>query len=114
MGGFKLVGENYVVHSTAPIVCYCPGYVGRIDKVTEEALLRKPSQVLDPYTDLPVEIRAHFLAHHLPTDMAYAVRSREIDDVIHEVRTPWIVDASTVDGSPGWGSQFATFTEADP
>jgi len=104
MGGFKLVGKNYVVHSTAPVVCYCMGYVGPIDDQTENDLLKKRVQVLDPYTDLPPQQRGHFLAHHMPDDMSYAVRSREIDDEIREPETPPL----DVSGTEGWGSQFAT------
>ena len=106
MGGFKLIGEKSVIYSTAPVVCYCVGYIGQVDGSTEENLVRKTPRILDPYTDLPVPQRGEFLSHHLPTDMSYAVRPREMSDNIKEPGTPTL----NVSGpNVGWGAQFAEY-----
>ena len=68
MGGFKLIGEKYVIQSTAPVVCYCQGFVGEIDGITERRLASKSTKVLDPHEDLPVPLRGSFLRHHIPDD----------------------------------------------
>jgi hypothetical protein len=106
MGGFKLIGERYVIYSTAPVVCFCMGYIGHIDKLTEEKLLGKAVHVLDPYTDLPVPQRGKFLSNHLPADMSYDVRPREIDDVIRE---PEAAPLDISGDDEGWSKQFAQF-----
>lgn len=104
MGGFKLIGERYVIQSTAPVVCYCQGFVGEIDGITERRLASKSTKVLDPHEDLPVPLRGSFLRQHTPDDMSYQVSPRGVDDVIlGEKETDLAVD--------GYGSsalQFAT------
>lgn len=48
MGGFKLIGPNYIFRNLpVQIQCRCIGYVGPIDSMVEERLLNKKDKVLD-------------------------------------------------------------------
>lgn len=106
MGGFELFGKRHVIYSTAPVVCFCTGFRDLIDEDTETKLLNKTVQVLDPVTDLPTYQRADFLSSHIPTDLSYAIRLRDIDDF-----RPLDSAPLNVDGQENWNSPLATFTE---
>ena len=80
MGGFKLYGPAHVFEDNAEDSCYCMGFMADIENATETRLLMKNPKMLDPYTDLPVELRSDFLRSHMPAVLSYRTRSLTPED----------------------------------
>lgn len=73
MGGFTLVGDNYVISSTARVECRCTGFHGRIPKDVQDMLVQKHEYILN-LQELPKDLREKMEYCHLPTDMRYTAR----------------------------------------
>ena len=78
MGGFRLVGPNYVIsggYGDGTRNCHCRGFEGNIDASTEKRLVAKRQKILDPIADLPFEIKSSMFGSHID-GWAYSHRQK--------------------------------------
>ena len=78
MGGFTLLGPNYIIVHTpeaGSTICRCTGYNNEIDEQTEQLLVRKTDKVLD-VRDMPELIQAGMRDAHLGFTREYEVHPR--------------------------------------
>lgn len=76
MGGFTLVGENYVfTNKENAVKCRCLGYTGKIDKDVEDQLLKDEEHILR-LESLPEDLLSSMESFHLGDEKAYTVSRR--------------------------------------
>lgn len=98
MGGFRLTGPNYIIHSIpGKVRCRCAGFRGNIDEEVETILVNKADKTLS-FSDLPSTLREEMLKYHLGDTMCYKV-SKKTEYNIQE--------SNTQNNTTGWESMFA-------
>lgn len=97
MGGFRLTGPNYVIHSVpGKFRCRCAGFRGTINEEVESILVNKVNKTLS-FSDLPQTLQQDMLKYHLGDTMCYEVTKNEAYN---------IQECNTYNDNGGWESMF--------
>jgi hypothetical protein len=101
MGGFRLTGPNYIIHSIpSKLRCRCAGFRGTINEEVESILVNKTDKTLS-FSDLPQTLQHDMLKYHLGDTMCYEVTQ-------NKEKTKYNVqESNTYNDTRGWESMFA-------